>query len=718
MPSNRANESPPAAVLRPGKTCWRAVEAGRVAFLVDGEAFFAAAAETLENARESAWLIGWDFHSNVALRRSDARGGPDELVALLEACVRRRPALQVRVLAWDFAMLYALEREFLPLLQFGARTHRRIHFAMDAVHPVGASHHQKLVVVDDAVAFTGGFDLTAHRWDTRDHAPDDPRRTTPAGKPYPPFHDVQIAVDGEAAAVLGELARERWRRATGERIDATGDGSDPWPAGVEPAVRDARVGIARTLPAFGEQPEVREVAALYRASIAEARRWIYVENQYLTTATVVGELAERLREPGGPEVVIVAPRENVGWLEQNTMGALRARAVRELRAADADGDRLRVVYPHREGLAEGEIVNVHAKVMVVDDAFARVGSSNLSNRSLGLDSECDVALEACGREDVTRAIAAFRDDLLAEHLGTTAKRVAQTLERTGSLVGTLDALAGDGPRTLRPLEVEASDRAAAAVEAFGAVDPEHPAALDELVSRFETDGAPAAARGRTADGLRLLVPALVLAAVALAWQTTPLGELVTGERLAAAIGFVRESPLGPVLATGAFVLACLALVPVTALIVASGLTFDPATAFAVAWVGSLAAAVAGHRLGRHLWRDAVRRRAGDRLNALTRRLARRGVVSTALLRIVPVAPFMMVNLVAGASRVSTRDFTVGTALGMLPGTALMVLGAAGIRAAWSAPAGPPWLWAGLAILALLGALALLRRVAARLDPTD
>jgi uncharacterized membrane protein YdjX (TVP38/TMEM64 family) len=576
------------------------------------------------------------------------------------------------------------------------------------------------VVVDDAVAFTGGLDLTAHRWDTRDHAPDDPRRTSPSGKPYQPFHDVQIAVDGEAAAALADLARERWETATDERVDATSEvaGADPWPASLEPHVRDVEVGIARTLPAWGERAEVREIETLYHESIAAARRWIYVENQYLTTPSVTDALAARLSETDGPEVVIVGPRHNEGWLEESTMGVLRDRAVRALRGAAA-GDRLRVVYPHREGLAEDEIVNVHSKVMVVDDAFARVGSSNLSNRSMGLDSECDLAIEAQGRADVARAIAAFRDDLLAEHLGTSVDRVAAEVERTGSLVRTIDALAGDGPRTLRPIELEASDEAAAAVAAVGAVDPERPVALEELVSRFEAEAAPAPVRHRkTADWLRVLVPAAVLGALALAWRLTPLGDLVTGERLAAGLGFVREATLGPPLASLAFALAALALVPVTALIVAAGLAFDPLTGFAVAWSGSFVAAFVGHALGRRVWRDTVRRLAGDRLRELTQRLARRGIVSTALLRVVPVAPFMVVNLVAGASRVPARDFALGTALGMLPGTALMVAGAVGIRAAWRAPVGPAWLWIGLAVLALLGALALLRRVAARLGAGD
>jgi phospholipase D1/2 len=181
----------PPTLLREGATCWRTAHADRAAFLVDGEAFFAALADALERARHRVWLLGWDFHSAIRLRRNGGSERPDELVPLLDGLVRERRSLHVHVLAWDFAMLYALEREFLPLLHFGARTHRRVHFEMDSAHPVAASQHQKLVVIDDAIAFAGGLDLTTDRWDTRAHAPADPRRVAPNGKPYAPFHDVQ-----------------------------------------------------------------------------------------------------------------------------------------------------------------------------------------------------------------------------------------------------------------------------------------------------------------------------------------------------------------------------------------------------------------------------------------------------------------------------------------------------------------------------------------------
>jgi phospholipase D1/2 len=128
--------------------------------------------------------------------------------------------LRVYILGWDFAIIYALEREPLPSFNPRWRSHRRVHFSLDGMPPGGASHHQEIVVVDDAIAFVGGIDMAIRRWDTPEHCAHDPRRVDPRGEPYPPVHDVQMAVDGEAATALASLVRERWQRATGRRWQA------------------------------------------------------------------------------------------------------------------------------------------------------------------------------------------------------------------------------------------------------------------------------------------------------------------------------------------------------------------------------------------------------------------------------------------------------------------------------------------------------------------
>ena len=355
---------PPAFV--PGRNCWRTAAASRVAVLIDAAAYFDAVVAAIERAEHSVIILSWDVDSRTTLA-----GGCDSrrLGAVLRDALQRKPQLEVHVLNWNFALIYVLERELFAAYRRDWQAHPRLHYHADGTHPLGASHHQKVVVVDDAVAFSGGLDICARRWDTPAHDRNDARRVDLAGVPYPPFHDVQIAVAGDAARALGDLARERWLQATGERLaPPPAPKADPWPPAVVPEFSDVEVAIARTIPGSEPAPAVREVETLFRDAIRDARRWIYAENQYLTWPGVADALLPRLAEPDGPEVVLVVPREGCGWLEEQTMSMRRERVIERLRAGDRHG-RLRIYAP----VIDGDVaVNVHSKVMIVDDTFLRV----------------------------------------------------------------------------------------------------------------------------------------------------------------------------------------------------------------------------------------------------------------------------------------------------------------------------------------------------------
>ncbi len=695
-----------ARVLREGDTCWRLARADRAAVLIDGEEYFSALDAALERAQRSVRILGWDVHGGIRLRRPEAGRDDGEavptLVDRLDRLVRERRDLEIWLLEWDFALLYALERQFLPALRFGYATHRRLHFELDGEHPLGGSHHQKLVVIDDRIAFCGGLDLAACRWDTRAHRAGDPRRCDPGAPDYGAFHDAMLLVDGNAAAALGELARRRWHRATGRRLEERRGDADPWPSCVEPRFLDVEVGIARTQPGSeGEEPR-REVEALHIASLRTARRWIYLENQYLTSHVVGAVLAERLAEPEGPELVIVSTRSCEGWLEENTMGVLRARWLGRLRDADRHG-RLRVFHPVVPNLGPGRFT-VHAKISIVDDRLLRIGSANLANRSMGLDSECDLAIEA--RDDATaETIATFRNDLLAEHLGTTPDRVAEELRARCSLVAAVDALRG-GPRTLETIETTVEEWVEELVSDSAIFDPERPVSPDELLDHL-LPNAPEPERLRRA--LPWLAGLLAIVALTAAWRWTPLSEWISPERLAALAAPLRAHAAGPWLAAGAIALAGLALVPVTAMTVGSALVFGPWVGFAVALAGALLCAALGFGVGRLLWGDAVRRLTGRRLSRIRAALARDGVLTVAAVRLVPVAPFTVVNVAAGASSIGFRDYALGTALAMTPGTLVLAIVTDRSRQLLEEPG----FGAALLVIGILAAAAIALRIARR-----
>ncbi len=479
MGGPQADPAPLDPALIAGRTAWRVEQAERVAVLVDAAAYFEAFARAVVRARRSVRVVGWDVDSQVELlRRGRSGDAPTRLAPLLEWALRRRPELEIHVLIWDYSVIFALEREAMPRLSMGALTHPRLHFRLDGDHPVGGSQHQKVVVVDDRLAFVGGIDLGRRRWDTSRHRAADPERITPSGLRYPPNHDVQAMVAGDAARALGDLARERWRRATGERLAPVRVEHDPWPEDVGATLRDVAVGVIRTEPAHAGRPEVRETEAFLLRAIEAARDVLYVENQYLTASSVGAALEGRLRDPHGPEVILLLPGTNEGWLERSTMGAMRARIVTALRRADPGG-RLRVVCPR---VAGAEPPSVHAKLLIADDRLLYVGSANLAHRSMWLDSEAGIGVDAAGGAELALGLRMLRARLLAHHLGTSHRAVLGAVERTGSWIGALDTLRG-GPHSLEPLVVDELEWP----EALGQVaDLERPIDLwdwiDEIVS--------------------------------------------------------------------------------------------------------------------------------------------------------------------------------------------------------------------------------------------
>ena len=451
-------------------------------------------------AEKQILLIGWDFDTRICLDYEAEDAAPAELGVLLSWLPRRRPDLQIYILKWDIGALHLLGRGTTVLRLFRWAANKQIHFKLDGAHAHGASHHQKIMVIDDKLAFCGGIDMTASRWDTRQHLDDDEHRHRPTtGRAFMPWHDATMAVDGDLAAALGDLARDRWRAAGGEPIPIPNARSEPWPDGLEPDFTDVQMAIARTRGAYDDEPAIREIEALYVDMIGGAKHFIYAENQYFASRVIAEAILKRLDAPDPPELVIVNPRGGQGWLDDTVMSPARAKILESIRKHDQNG-RFRLYCPVTE---RGDDIYVHSKITIVDDRQLRVGSANLNNRSMGLDSECDLMVDADQPENTgaTQAIARLRSDLIAEHLGVPVDAVVDKFRETGSLIRTIEALSGTGRRLVRfvPEQPTAAECALAESEAL---DPEsageafEPMARPGLLSRLRDKSGKNGGRGK------------------------------------------------------------------------------------------------------------------------------------------------------------------------------------------------------------------------------
>jgi len=443
-------------VVAPGDTCWRTAKADRAAFLIDTEAYFNAAYEVMKRARRSVLLLGWGFDPRTRLFPDGSEGteAPDRVGRLLLDLAEARPEIDIRLLIWKSALPVSASQEFFPHKARRWFENTRVHFRLDDMVPFGACHHQKVLVVDDQVAFCGGGDICVDRWDSAGHLDADRRRLMPSSDCHDPRHEVMMMVEGDIAAALGDLARERWDIATGEKLTPPPKPeTSPWPRNVPAHLSNVEIGIARTAPAWHGRTATTEIRRLNLASIFSARTSIYLENQYFTSPLICEALASRLAEPDGPEVVLVSTGHSPSWFDRMTMDRARSNMLWRLRSADIFG-RFRAYHPiTRLG---GGIV-VHAKTCVIDDRLARVGSANLNNRSGGFDTECELAVEAREDDAASRlAISAFRDRSIGHFMGQTGDAVAKARQERGGLIAAIEDLNRDGRlKRIEPMKLGA-----------------------------------------------------------------------------------------------------------------------------------------------------------------------------------------------------------------------------------------------------------------------
>jgi uncharacterized membrane protein YdjX (TVP38/TMEM64 family) len=236
-----------------------------------------------------------------------------------------------------------------------------------------------------------------------------------------------------------------------------------------------------------------------------------------------------------------------------------------------------------------------------------------------------------------------------------------------SLHRTIDGMRRD--RTLMPLEPAFTPEMESMMLDSAVFDPEQPIKPEELIAQMVPEDAhkPVPRRLVGLGGL-----AILLALLAVAWRFTPLKEWVNLASLVAFARGLQDLPFTPLAAIGCYAIAGVLMVPVTLLIAVTGIVFGPFEGAAYAVCGSMLSALLTYWLGRCFGREALRSLLGARINRLSHRLSQRGILAMVVIRVLPVAPFTVINVVAGAFHIRLRDYLVGTLVGMTPGIVLTV----------------------------------------------
>jgi phospholipase D1/2 len=447
------------SILKIGNNCWDITDAKETGVLIDGRDYYRAFYRAANMADRYILICGWQFDSDVSLIRGQdvAEGNDVGLLLFLNGLCEKKNDLRIYILAWNFNAIYGIDREWFQKWYFNWTTNDRLKFCFDACHCLGASHHQKFAVVDGAVAFLGGLDLCSSRWDDREHCADNSDRINTDQNTYGPFHDIQSYHTGSVAGKLAELFRGRWRIVCGEELDIPRASTKMQVDFVgQLPIASHRVAISRTQAKTedGKQESIQEIRQLFVDAVDNAESLIYIENQYFSSNAIFGALSKRMKEKARSrlQIVLVLAKDANAFVEKVSIGIAQGKVIGRLKERAAEtGHRLGVYYSACSADDGQEVpIYIHSKLFLVDDRFLSVGSANMNNRSMGLDTEVNVTWEASpNQNDLVRSIRDIRANLLAEHIGSKDPTELRRLASVEGLVDYLDRLANGGSCRLR-----------------------------------------------------------------------------------------------------------------------------------------------------------------------------------------------------------------------------------------------------------------------------
>jgi phospholipase D1/2 len=349
------------------------------------------------------------------------------------------------------------------------------------------------------------------------------------------------------------------------------------------------------------------------------------------------------------------------------MDVLRQRLIFLFHLADKS-NKLRIYYSKIHP-NDAEILYLHSKMFIIDDSVLKVGSSNISNRSMSLDTECDVVVSAEDNQRTISKIREIRHRLISEHLGITPQKYTEIENDKGSMISAIESLNSNTP-TLAPLKPTINEKEVKKIAEMKIIDPEEPIGPKQLIAYFLGDTDKKSLR-LNFNKLALIILGLLL--VVLLWSISSVKGFINTETALLLLNRSLETSWMHALYAFVFIALSIAGMPATILVGLMGILFGPVEGSIMALITLLISAVISYSIGHYKGINFVAGITGRKVNQLGRRMTKRGVWTMIVIRILPLAPFAIINMMAGASRIRFRNFFIGTLIGSLPGIIILTL---------------------------------------------
>lgn len=695
-------------IFEPGENCWVESNATFATPLIDCANYYKALHSSIVKAKHSIFIVGWDIDSRIRLIRGEDEAqssAPSVISDLLKWKAEQTPDIQIYLLRWDSSLAFFAQRELWAKEAWDEKTPDNVKTELDDTIPMGGSQHQKIVVIDDELVFSGGMDVSTNRWDTRDHPVVSEERDGPDGE-YGPLHDVQMVSSGPVVADFSKLVRWRWQRVANETPIAIRDNANinidapipaAWPESYPPIFKNVECALARTIPFMDEVEPAQEVRHMLLDLIGQAESFIYIENQFTTRQEIAEELNRQLKLKPNLNVCIVSSYEPKGKFECEAFWASRIQ-FKTILESGISPERVKMTYSSIENMqGKRAYKRIHSKVMTIDDKYLVIGSSNLSNRSMTLDTEIDTVLYGNTPEN-KQSVVNVRNDLLAEHTGRELEDMPAIFEQPNPVEALMQGQIAHG-YILTEVRDEIFTEQSTANLFRSLSDPEEP-----LISIPTPGGTVLPARNPRRRSIMIAIGVTIVAVMCglMYWASQSIPWLSSDSINA----FLEESrgtyfALPTVLMV--YVVGGILFFPVTVLSLAVAAIFGPIWGPIYGMMGALLSSAILFGIGKLSGNAGLKKLGGPKVAAVDEKLKRSGIVGVAAIRMLPIAPFSLVNLVAGISSIGIIQFLVGTFLGMFPPMIAKGLVGDSIAQIWQNPSVETisYLVAGIALWGLM-----------------